>query len=138
MVKEGKTELALLCRSSNYVYDDEMVNSILQNETQADQRLNKSPRNVLRYPAVRSGVFKLVIAYLSNNMLYYGIILGGIPGGLLLNNCILGLLSVIAAPILNLFLNGQYAYRRVLLACMYCICGSLVVIMGALSEYEGR
>ena len=138
MVKEGKTELALLCRSSNYVYDDEMVNSILQNETQADQRLNKSPRNVLRYPAVRSGVFKLVIAYLSNNMLYYGIILGGIPGGLLLNNCILGLLSVIAAPILNIFLNGQYAYRRVLLGFMYFICGSLVIMMGALSQYEGR
>lgn len=137
MITEGKAEIRALCSSSNYPYNEELVDSILAQEEEARQKLTIRSSNVWRYPAVRLVVLKLSVVYGATNMLYYGIILGGIPGGVLLNNAILGLLSLLSSPAMNLLLY-YYANRREILSGAYILCGIAVIIMGCLAKFEGR
>lgn len=136
MVKEGKLALKAFCDASDYEYNEKLVDRILFNERRFQEKMNLASKNVLRYPTLRLVLVKLALAWMAASMLYYGIILGTIPGGVLVNNLILGILSTIAGPLMCILLKSRLSNRRLLLSALYLISGVTVLLMAFTTQYK--
>ena len=69
-------------------------------------------------------------------MVYYGILLDPAPGNVLLGNFIIGLLSVVAGPVMCLLIKLGMRKRRELLMILYGVTASLILLMGLTRKYE--
>ena len=128
MIHEGKTGLKSFCDASAYDYDEELVDKILMKEKQLQDTLNLSTKNVLRYPKVRLVLAKLVVAWFSANMLYFGIMFTPTPD-VLMNNFILGLVSTTAGPLMCILMKSRFSDRRTLLGTLFTVTGLAILIM---------
>jgi len=128
--------LQILCEKSGYDYDEKMIDRILVREMEFQEKMNMATKNVLRYPILRLILAKLALAWMAASMLYYGIIMGTIPGGILINNLIYGLLSIVAGPLMCLLLKTRFANRRLSLSVLYFISAIAVLLMAFTSKYK--
>ena len=91
-ISEGKESLRKFCLSAGFEYREEEVDEILLRE--AAHRKNApagiSSKSILRYPKMRRLYFCLIFIWSIQSMIYYGILLGSLPGGVLINNAVLG------------------------------------------------
>ena len=85
-----------------------------------------SSMNILQYPRFCKTLLKLAVAWVAASMLYYGIILGTLPGGLLMNNFYMGMLSVLAGPCMICFLKLRVSHRLSL--CFLYLMSALCVL----------
>ena len=89
-IRQGKAELKRFCRQSGYEYDENLVDRILL----AEQRLKTSRASedvsISSFPKSRRTLLKLFLLWFSGVMVYYSILLGDLPGGVLLNNLYIG------------------------------------------------
>ena len=81
--------------------------------------------------------FILVFIWSVQSMIYYGILLGSLPGGVLVNNAVLGLMSVLGGIGMVLVFK-KYRFRRPILITQYISTGLLLIIMAVLIRFEGR
>ena len=63
-------------------------------------------------------------------MIYYGILLHPAPGNVLLENAIVGFLSIVAGPIICLLMKFWTSDRRRILIILFITTASLVLMMG--------
>lgn len=136
MVKEGKVALTTFCESSGYEYDEALVDRILENELRFQLELNIESKNVFRYPILRSILVKLAVAWFTLCMVFYGIMLGTIPGGVLVNNLCLGVLSSLSGPLVCFLFKSRYANRRLSLSAIYFVAGVMVILMAFTTKYK--
>jgi len=73
--------------------------------TELETKLKSSSKNAFRYPKVVKSMVLLMFAWNTTCMLYFSILLGDLPGGLLNSNFYRGLTSFIDAVFLNDGLN---------------------------------
>jgi len=112
------------------VYDDGLVDKILGGQEKLHKTLKMSSRNVMRYPTFLKSIVKLVFAWNAAGMIYFGILMGSLPGGVLINNLYLGAASFVVGPLTNILMSSKYAFRRPILAVQYAAVG-----IGCLSSY---
>jgi len=136
MVKEGKTCLKEFCVASDYNYDEEVVDQILEKERRLQEKMNLATKNVFRYPKVCLVLAKLSVAWFAACMVYYGIMFSP-SKKVLINNAMFGLLSTIAGPMMCILMRSRFAHRRLALSTLYMITGLFVLSMGFMSRYEG-
>lgn len=135
-IGEGKAALKDFCIASGYEYDENLVDDILLKEQELQEQLNIESKNPLHFPKMRIVIFKLMVAWFAASMLYFGIVFGRIPGGVLFNNFILGALSTIFGPVMCLLMRSRFPYRRPLLATLYLITGMSVLTMAFTTQYK--
>jgi len=78
--KKGKIALRKFCEKSGFSYNEEKINQIMEQEENLRKELNRSSKNVLRYPIFCKTMVKLTISYIACCMIYYGILMGSVPG----------------------------------------------------------
>ena len=136
MIEEGKQVLKAFCKASDYEYNEELVDRILATEQKYQSQMNISSKNIFRFPILRSVLLKLAAAYFTVSMLYYGILLGTLPGGVLETNLILGFVGICSGPCMCLLIKSRFGNRRTLMAALYAISGVAVILMAFTSQYK--
>jgi len=137
-ISQGRDTLRSFCEKSGYPYDDTIVDKILAQEDALHKKLKKSSQNELRYPAFLKTIGKLVVAWNAVCMVYFGILMGDLPGGLLKGNLLLGLASFVVGPLTNILMASKYAFRRPIISTLFTFAGLGCIAIAYLDIYHKR
>ena len=101
-------------------------------------KLKSSSQNAFRYPTLFKALVKLIVGWIAVCMVYYGILMGNLPGGVLINNLYLGFASFLVTPLMNILMASKYAFRRPILTTQFAIVGIGCVALAYLDSYNSK
>lgn len=138
MITEGKRTLLAFCNGAGYEYNDKEVDQILKSEALLDKQMKSESTNMAKYPSFCWSMVKLVVAWNACCMVFFGILMGDLPGGVLLNNAYIGIMSIMGGPLMCFLMSSRFAYRRRILVVQYSMIGLLCCLMAVLTMYNKR
>ena len=125
--------MEVFCTDSRYVWTEDLVDHILETEHSLKNKTEKS--NLLsQFPRIRLSCAKLLLGWIASTMIYNCILLGGLPGGVLENNCYIGILTLVTGPLLVFILISRFAFRRIILTTVFVLVGILAFLIGYLES----
>ena len=89
-IREEKALLERFCRQSGYEYDEKLVDRILLAEEELKRSRLSQNVSISSFPKSRRTLLKLLFIWFSGVMVYFSMLLGELPGVVLLNNLYLG------------------------------------------------
>ena len=91
---------------------------------------------ILKFPALFLNVLKVQFIFVVQCLIYFGVLFVKYPGGILYNNSINGVASMVAGVALLILFSSKYRFRRQILIFQYFVAGVLAIALAFLSKYH--
>lgn len=133
---EGKKALESFCRKAKYNYNESLAEKLATAENEMENVKTEHFYQILKFPALFLNVLKVQFIFVVQCLIYFGVLFVKYPGGILYNNSINGVASMVAGVALLILFSSKYRFRRQILIFQYFVAGVLAIALAFLSKYH--